>query len=71
MVGVTPDKCYVLWPKIMKAYGDVKVIKKGAVNLFLIIKFIQYHYNLQRHLDLSLSHQLYWPRHLVITQIHQ
>ena len=43
MVGVTPDKSYVLWPKIMKAYGDVKVIKKGAVNVVLIIKFIERH----------------------------
>ena len=51
LVGVSSDKCYVLWPTIPKDYGGVRVIEKSAVNLFLIIKFIQYHYNLQRHLD--------------------
>ena len=26
MVGVRSDKCYVLWPTILKAYGVVRVV---------------------------------------------
>ena len=45
----------------MKAYGVVGVIKKGAVNVVLIIKFIQCHQHLQTHLGCSPYHQLYKP----------
>ena len=43
LVGVSSDKCYVSWLTILKAYGGVRVIKKGAVNVVFIIKFIQFH----------------------------
>ena len=43
LVGVRLDKCWVLWPTIMEAYGGVRVIKKGTVNVVLIIKLIQCH----------------------------
>ena len=33
----------MLWPTIMKAYGGVGVIENSAVNLVLIIQFIQCH----------------------------
>ena len=53
----------------MKAYGGVRVIKKGAVNVVLIIKFIRCHYHIQRHLGYSPYHQLYQTQHLLILQI--
>ena len=71
LVGVSSDNCLLLWVSILNAYGGVRVIKKGAVNVVLIIKFIQCLYNLQRHLGCSPSHQLYRTQHLVIPQIHQ
>ena len=40
VVGVRSEKCKVLWPPIMKAYRGVTVIKKGALNVVLIIKFM-------------------------------
>ena len=43
MLGVSSDKCSVLWPTIMKAYGGFRVIKKGGVNVVLTIKFIRCH----------------------------
>ena len=43
LVGVRSYKCWVLWLKILKSYRGVMVIKKGAVNVVLIIKFIQCH----------------------------
>ena len=43
LVGVRSDMWYMLWPTIMKAYGGVRAIKKGALNVVLIIKFIQCH----------------------------
>ena len=50
LVGVRSDECWVLWPTIIKAYGGVRVIKKGAVNVLLIIKFILCHQHLQTNL---------------------
>ena len=43
LVGIRSDKCWVLWPTTLKSYGGVRVIKKGALNLVLINKFIQCH----------------------------
>ena len=43
LVGVRSDKCWVLYPTIMKAYGGVRYIKKCTLNVVLIIKFIQCH----------------------------
>ena len=50
----------------MKTYGGVRVIIKGAVNLVLINKFIQFHYHLQSHMGCSPYQQLYQPQHIVI-----
>ena len=43
LVGVRSDKCWVLWTTILKDYGGVRAIKKGAVNKVLIIKCFQCH----------------------------
>ena len=42
-VGVRSEKCKVLLPTIMKAYGGVGFVKKSAVNVVLIIEFILCH----------------------------